>query len=305
MRHSQLPEVSVIVVSDYSGHPGSQKSWDDERHILTSIANQDLKEPFAVILVENESFRENIPPDLKTIIPNLKIFFSKATTSAELKDHGVSVTSSPLVAVLEADCILNPEWLRVLVDVLQQYPQSSAVSGKSIYGKSNLWQRSFSLLDRGYMDPGHLGPTKNLSNCSALYRRSLLERYRYPQSNSPFVSASLRLKEIHRDGHVLFVEPRAVAIHAFGWKLEEDLRRNRGFLHMTMATKKQWSTIPKILIRKWWKEACVCKRLGRKYLRWYDWPITLTLLIVVRFLEIPGMVDVLRKKEMVPDTSYR
>jgi len=305
MGFSKLQEVSVIVVSDYNGVHSNHKSWADQRHILTTLANQDFKEPFDVVLVENDAFRDAVPSDLKTIIPNLKIFFSPCTRSAELKDYGVSLTSSPFVAVLEADCVLNVEWLRVLVEVLRQYPYVAAVSGKTIYGTSNLWQRSFSLLDRAYMDLGHLGLTKNLSNNSALYRRELLEQYPYPQAGSPFVSASLRLKDIGRNGHVLFFEPRAVVIHAFGWKLEQDLRRNIGFLHMTMVAKKQLSIIPKILMKNLWREACHCKRIGGKYLRWFDWPVALVLLVLVRFLEIPGMIHALRKKETVPGTSYR
>ena len=305
MGHLQVPEVSVIVVSDYDGEHGHHKSWAEERHILTSLANQDFREPYDVVIVENDSFRDTFPSDLETILPNLKVCFSPATQSAELKDYGVSLTFSPLVAVLEADCVLNVEWLRVLVDVLQKYPHISVVSGKTIYGTNNIWQRCFSLLDRAYMDLGHLGPSKSISNNSALYRREVLEQYPYPQASSPFISAALRLREINRDGHELFFEPRAVVIHAFGWKIERDLRRNRGFLHMTFAARKRSSTVLEILMRKLLTEARHGKRLGRKYLRWFDWPVALLLLIVVRFLEIPGMIDALRKKEAVSGSAYR
>lgn len=298
-------EVSVVVVSDYNGEPGHQKSWTDERSILTSLANQDFQEPFEVVLVENDALRGSLPPDLDTMVPNLRVVFSPETRSAELKDHGVSVTSSPLVAIIEADCRLNAEWLRVLVDVLRAHPEVSAVSSKTTYGASSLWRRCFTLLDRAYMDLGHTGPTQGLSNNGALYRRKLLERYPYPEANSPFISAALRVNQINRDGHVLFFEPRAVSTHAFGWKMERDLRRNRGFQHTTLAASKRMSTILGIHLRKMAIEARHCVRIGRKYLRWFDWPAVTLLLLIVRFLEIPGILDALRHEDDVRGTAYR
>jgi len=305
MGHIQPPEVSVVVVSDYNGEPGHQKSWTDERNVLTSLANQDFQEPFEVILVENDALRGSLPSDVAAMVPNLRVVFSQETRSAELKDHGVSVTSSPFVAIIEADCRLNAEWLRVLVDVLRSHPEVSAVSSKTTYGAGSLWRRCFTLLDRAYMDLGHTGPTRNLSNNGALCRRELLERYPYPEANSPFISAALRVNQINRDGHVLFFEPRAVATHAFGWKMERDLRRNRGFQHTTLAANRRMSTILGIQFRKMAVEARHCLRIGRKYLRWFDWPAVTLLLVIVRFLEIPGILDTLRNEDDVPGTAYR
>jgi len=122
---------------------------------------------------------------------------------------------------------------------------------------------------------------------------------------SPFISASLRLQQMRDGGHQFFFDPRAVVIHAFGWKLERDLRRHRGFLHMVINPRRSVFTIPKLLLKNFWSEFLSCMRLGMNYLRWYDWPATLALLVVVRFLEMPGMSEAFRGKDHIPNTAYR
>lgn len=305
MEHHTIPTVSVLIVSDYDNDHGSQKTWAQERQLLAALANQDYQEPFEVILMENEAFRNNIPSDLKSLLPHLNVHFSSATQSAELKDEGVDLTSGNYVAVFEADCVPNNEWLRVMIDVFRTHSQVSAVSGRTIYGTRTMWQRCLSLLDRGYMDLGHAGRIHQISNNSALFRRELLEKFPYPKSGSPFISAFLRLQAINHSDQVLFFEPRAVVFHAFSLSLENDLRKNRGFMQMTLAPTQQVSTILKIAIKNFWSEVGTCKRLGRTYLRLFDWPITFLLLLGLRFLEIPGMIDALRKKQVVTGTAYR
>ncbi len=301
---SQSPVVSVLVVSDYDD--SQQKSWNDERLVLTALACQDFGEPFEVVLVENESFRDEVPPGIHDILPNLRIVFSPATRSAELKDYGVGVASGELVAVLEADCIPNSRWLHLLDEVLRTHPRVSAVSSKTTYGSSNVFERVLSLLDRGPTDLGRSGSTRVLSNNGALYRRALLERYRYPDAVSPFVSAGLRLQSMQRDGYEFFFEPRAVVVHAFkGWRFVSDYRRHKGYQKMIAVPGMPYFSIPKLFLRNFRQELSLCKRLGLDYLRWYDWPVTLVLLVLLPILEIPGMIDAAQGRERIPNTGYR
>lgn len=298
------PSVSVIVVSDYE--EDNQKFWHAERLILTALANQDFREPFEILLVENECFRDMVPPDLYEITPNLQISFSEETQSAKLKDSGVKATSSEFIAVLEADCIPSPGWLRFLVEDLRKDSSISAVSGKTFYGSSSVIERSLSLLDRGFDDLGYPGVTRYISNNGALYRRELIEQFPYPDAISPFVSARLRAESIRRAGHQFFFEPQAVMQHAIGgWEFMRDFRRNTGYADIVLSQKLQYSAISKLLLKRLRKEWSDCLRLGPKYLRWYDWPIALTLLVILRIFEIPGMLDAVRGKNHIPSTSYR
>ena len=296
--------VSVIVVSDYED--AGQKSWRSEREILAALARQDFGRPFEVVLVESEQHRDAAPRDLLAICAGSRIVYAPETQSARLKDFGVGQVDADLVAILEADCLPNPPWLRVLVDVLRQRPDVSAASGRTTYGGETMYRRSLSLVDRSFDDLGRSGITEHVSNNGALYRRSLLRRFPYPPAASPFTSARLRLQAMREAGHVFFFEPTAVMRHGIGgWGFVRDVRRHTGYSDMVRHPTRGLGSIPGLLWRRRCREARDCLRLGPTYLRWYDWPLTAALLAAAPVLEVPGMLDALRERAAIPKTAYR
>lgn len=295
--------VSVIVVSDFEG--GGQRSWRSEREILEALARQDIRQPFEVLLVESERYRNATPSHLGDIYPGLRIIYAPETQSARLKDFGVSQVSAEFVAVLEADCLPNPSWLRVLVDALRQRPDVSAVSGRTNYGNETMYRRVLSLVDRSFDDLGQAGVTAGISNNGALYRRSLLLRFPYPPAITPFTSARLRMNAMRQAGHLFFFEPAAVMRHAIGgWGFIRDFRRHTGYSDMFCHQTRGLRSIPRLSWRRRRREARDCLRLGSSYLRWYDWPLTAALLATAPVLELPGMLDALRERASIPKTSY-
>jgi hypothetical protein len=294
---------SVVVVSDFAD--SGQRSWRNERALLEGLARQDIRELFEVLLVENERYRNAMPSDLGAICPGLRIVYSSATQSAQLKDLGVSQVDTELVAVLEADCVPDPAWLRVLVDVLRQRPDVSAVSGRTNYGNETMYRRALSLVDRAFDDLGRSSVAESVSNNGALYRRSLLLRFPYPPAITPFTSARLRGAAMRRAGHVFFFEPAAVMRHAIGgWDFIRDFRRHIGYSDMFEHPTRRLRSIPCVSWRRRRREVRDCLRLGPSYLRWYDWPLTAALLSTVPVLELPGMLDMLRERARIPKTSY-
>lgn len=298
------PSISVVVVSDYE--ESRLKTWKEERSILEGLARQDIEEPIEVFLVENIKASESVPDSILGAFPNLKILFSKESESARLKDYGVSKTTGEYVAILEADCIPCREWLRVLADVLRNRPDISVVSGRTTYGQDNIFKRCLSLIDRGFDDLGAPGLTSQISNNGALYRRSVLEKIPYPDAATPFLSSRLRNQSIRHAGYLFFFEPRAVMQHAIGgWDFVRDFRRNTGYADMMSNKKIQRSEVPKLLFWRLKREASDCMRLGFRYLRWYDWPLTIVLLLLARALEVPGMFDAIYGRGRIPGSSYR
>ena len=77
-----------------------------ERHILKALANQDLAEPFDVLLVENAKVRDSVPDDLREICPRLDVIFGDEQPAA-LKNFGARHARTECIAVLEADCVQN------------------------------------------------------------------------------------------------------------------------------------------------------------------------------------------------------
>ncbi len=296
--------LTVVVVSDYERR--GAKTWEYERRILTALSQQDLQDPFDVSLVLNGELRKVVPDSLAGLVPNLTILFLDNATSSQLKDHGVRHAITQYVAVLEADCVPCREWLRVLLDVIRSRDDISIVSGRTNYGEGTMFRRALNLLDRAWDDLGESGLTMHVSNNGAIYRRSVLERYPYPAAITPFFSAGDRNRRMVAAGHQFFFERSAVMEHAIGgWDFVRDFRRHSGYAAMMLYGNPRYATLPIVTYKRIAREIKDCIRLGRKYLRWYDWPLTILLLQLLPFLELPGMVDAIRGRDVIPKTSYR
>jgi hypothetical protein len=237
----------------------------------------------------------------------LTILYSPETQSARLKDLGASRAAAELVAVFEADCVPSPSWLRVLVTVLRERTDVSVVSGRTHYGEETSYRRALSLVDRSFDNLGRPGFTPHISKNAALYRRSLLARFPYPKTGTPFTSSILRMQAMARAGDVrFFFGPAAVVRHAIGgWDFVRDFRRHVGYADMMCDPARRLRSIPPLLWRRFSRDGRDCLRLGPGYLRWYDWPLTAALLTAAAFLQVPGMLDAWRGREGIPRTSYR
>ena len=107
--------------------------------------------------------------------------------------------------------------------------------------KSTMMKRVMSLLDRGFIERRNRhGQIIHASNNGALYRRPVLERYRFEAGHGPFVSSHLRQHAMLKDGVAMEVATGRVSIHAYeGLGFIWDVRRNKGyqFARMDLRTK--------------------------------------------------------------------
>lgn len=301
---SEKCRLSVVLVSDFE--PTSMKSWKDERALLLALANQDIQEPFEVVLVESEQNKKQVVPDeLYQLIPDLIIGYYDSDQSATLKDFGVGLSSGDYIAVLESDCIPGTNWLRLLLGPVINN-DCAISSGRTSYGEETSYKRIMNLLHRSWYDHGKSCETSYISNNGAIYKREILEMFPYPDAVSPFLSAQIRNEKIHQAGHRLYYERSVVMTHAIGgipflW----DLHRNKGHQRMSSFWRVGPSSIPRILASKLQENIRLCRQHGKEYLRWYDWPM---LLFFMFFSQIPfsvGMVDALNDVKRIPGSAYR
>lgn len=305
MQSPESQSISVVVVSDFEGAEG--KLWKDEEVMLEALAQQDFAEPFEVVLVENEEFQNQVPKRLYEIFPNLRLLFTNEVKSAKLKDYGVKHTTSELVAVLEADCPPNRQWLRVLVEAMRQNPDVAVVSGLTNYGNETMYKRVMSLLDRSWDDFGKSCYTPIISNNGALYKREVLEQFPYPEAITPFLSATLRNNKIREAKYKFYFEPEAVMRHAIGgWDFIVDVRRNKGYSAMKyLGYGTGYSAIPKVMSHRWRDHIRGFVKKSGTYLKVRDWPLAFVMMPIVPFLEIPGFLDAINGNKEIPNTSYR
>ncbi len=299
------PAISVIIVSDFE--LTDQKTWHDEIEVLKAFAAQDFDEPFELIVVENSRFADAVPAILDRIAPHTRVVFTDQTQSARLKDYGIRQCRGDLVAVIEADCLPNPAWLRTLVGVLRERPEVDVVSGRTWYGDQTLYRRCLNLMHRAFDDYGRPSASRFISNNGALYRRPVLEAFPYPEAITPFLSSRLRNRHLLEAGHSFFFHPEARMLHAIGGlPFLFDVHRNVGYSDMMQAPHgPSIGSILRVLLQRTKREGSDLRRLGDGYLKRFDRLLLPLFQLVGRCFETVGMLDAIVRRRSIPHSAYR
>lgn len=297
--NERRPTISIILVSDYAA--GGEKGWDDLSDTLMALARQTSSEPVEFILSENEKFAEDIPSDLIELLPSLCIVRSSHTGSYALKNHGVAQANAEIIAILDADCSPAPDWLAQLLKAFRENPDASAISGRTTYEGSTMMERVLALLSRSYLDPGHAGTTRFVSNNNAGWKRAVYLANPLPVDSGPF-AARMQSEAVLRSGGKLRFDPSIRTVHEFeGWNMELDIRRNTGF--GTMITRLRdprlpWArlirlgrvAIPFVVAGKTLNSWADALRCWRAYdVRPHELLVALVLAPILISLETPGM----------------
>lgn len=306
--------LSVIVVSDYAA--GEEKSWEDLRRALRAWMNQEGMPAEEYILVESSRFKGQIPSDVSGIVPNMMILYIDADSSYELKNRAVKAATGDWLAIVDADCIPERSWLKVLRAAIAEHPDVAAISAKTMYPGRSLMERVLGLLSRSYLDPGRTGPTRFISGNAAAFRREVYRRYPLPVGFGAFASR-IQSEAFLRDGATLLFDPELMVVHDFeGWPMERDIRRNHGY--STVITRLHDDrlpyarlvsvgviVIPLIVAGKTFDSVRDCLRCFRHYnVKAYELPLALVLTIVTHILEIPGMLAAYQG-QILQSTEYR
>jgi len=306
--------MTVVMVSDYQS--GSERSWNDERACLRSLAAQDIQEPVDYFLCLESEEKGSVPADLYEILPGLQVHYFSGGDSYSLKNAGVRLATSPYIAMLDADCTPSSNWLRRAVEALERRPDLSGVSGSTQYEGSELMVRLLALLSRSFLDPGKTGETMYLSNNCGVIRREDYLRHPLPEKLGPF-SARIQSEGLLREGKKFWFDRSISVVHEFeGWGMERDIRRNIGWgtvstrladaqLPYAGLVRLGMVAIPAIWAGKQWNSWMDCFRcFGQYRVRWFELPVALLLSSVVIGMEIPGMWLAYQRKQLV-GTAYR
>jgi len=306
------PVVSVVIVSDYASDPSTK--WRSLRTTLEAFARQDFDELAQYVYCDTSG--ETVPDEVASLLPGLEVLYTERTTSNALKNAAARAARADLVALVDADCAPEPDWLRHLVAALRADSIAAAVSGRTLYAGTGLVERSLAMLARSYLDAGRAAPIRFIGSNAVGFRRSLLLEYPLDDDAGAF-SSRLQSEAMLRNGHRLLFEPKMVVVHEFeGWAMERDIRRNKGFAVVStrLIDRKQpfaWITrlglgaVPAILVGNTVLSLRDCLRCWRHYgLRAFELPVALALAPVVSLLEVPGVVAALRGRPL-GTTAYR
>ena len=301
--------VSLIVVSDYV----AEGNDEELKRSLRAYANDPAGVPAEIIVMAPAGFDIALSalPATETGSP---VFFHTHPTdeSSQLKDAGLAYCSQALIAVVEADCLPEPGWLKALTDAMQNEASIDVVSGRTIYGREGMLMRVMSLMDRGFIEHRRHGRIIHVSNNGALYRRKILERYKYEDASGPFVSANLRQQAMLADGVTMAIAPAAVSLHASGgWGFLWDVRRNKGYqfarmklLRKTIAPTRLGLALHAIGF-SFRSDRRTAVAVWGNYCRWSDLPLFAAMMLAVRVPEFLGAFAAHDPEAFKASTAYR
>ena len=302
--------VSLIVVSDYV----AEGNDEELRRSLWAYAADPAGVPAEIIVMAPAGFDIALPAFPESAPDQSPIFVHTHATdeSSQLKDAGLAHCRHALVAVVEADCLPEPGWLKALTDAMQDDASIDVVSGRTIYGRDGMLLRVMSLMDRGFIEPRSRGQIIHVSNNGALYRRDILERYKYEAGCGPFVSAHLRQQAMLADGVTMAIAPAAVSVHAFGgWKFLWDVRRNKGYQFARMMVLRQKPAQTKLGLAlhaigfSFRSDRRTALAVWGNYCKWSDWPLFVAMMFAVRVPEFLGALAAHDPEAFKASTAYR
>jgi hypothetical protein len=310
---SSSPVASVVVLSDFAS--GTAQGWEDLRRVLESLARQDVAEPVEYILIESEAFRSSFPAGLRDILPGLRVVFSPATNSYELRNEGVRAARTEVVGTLDGDCTPDRDWVRIMIESLREHPKAAAVSGRTVYAGSGFYSRAAALLERSYIEVGRAGPMRHIANNGAGFRRSVYLRFPLPTDLGVFAS-QLQSEDMVAAGYELLFEPRMRVTHAFYPAFDSDHRKGIGYgtLRIRMDDPRPpyaWLarlgilSVPIFFVGRLMKGWFNALRYWRAYgVRWYELPAVLALGVFGSAMEVSGMLRAVRHAPP-PVTGFR
>lgn len=293
------PEIAVIVVSDYGGR--NDGDWDYLRATLRALAGQAPPAAMDVLLVDSTPPDEPMPADVPALVPGLRVVAESGATTAELLNVAAGASSTPLVALLDGDCVPAPGWLDAARRTMREHPNAVAASGRTVYPMHRLAFRILAALSRAYLDPGRAGTTTFISGNNAVFRRDVLLAHPLGPHRRP-LAARLQTEAIRLAGGELRFVPEMLVEHRFeGWAMERRIRDHVGYRAIRVRQIEPgvpygWMlrlgplVVPAMVTARTLESWMNCVRAGRFYgVRWFELPAAFATALYVHALEIGGM----------------
>jgi len=309
---SPVLPVSLIMVSDYLTPDGDEEL----RRSLRAYANDPRGVPGEIIIMLPKGTGPAIAAEFggksAFLCPSVIVATHDSDESSQLKDAALAYCRFDLVAVVEADCMPRPGWLAILHEAVERTPAIEAISGRTSYGEQSMMLRVMSLLDRGFIERrDRHGRIIHVSNNGALYRRSVLERYRFEANHGPFVSSHLRQHAMLDDGVRMEIATEAVSIHTYeGLPFIWDVRRNKGYQYARMELRKprrrsRLGLALRAVATSFKENRQTAQAVGGEFCRRVDWPLFWMMMLLVRLPEFSGALAAGDPATFKTSTHYR
>ena len=306
------PEITVVITADYDVR--NPQSVIQLGEVVAALAEQECRERADFILVESQSSPMASPNELRKVLPELEIVYAESNQARELKKQGVERSRVEWVALLDADCVPSPGWLRACLEARRNYEGACAVSGRTIYGSSGVVERILNVISRSYLESEGGGGCRHFTENNAVVSRTAYLEHagdgRLPHASSLLSQSMLRA------GEILAFEPSIVVTHAHDWSAEREIRRSLGFgmvrtRQIDRSVPYAWTvrlgplSLPAVVAGRIVNSCWLCLKNGSTYgLAWYHQPLAFGVATFCCLMEVPSVARALRGDPPY-DTAFR
>lgn len=251
-----MSKVSVILVT-----------WNSSDYLdkcLSKLKDQTIND-LEIIIVDNGS-TDNSLDIISKYFPQARIIKNETNAGfAKANNQGISVASGEYVLLLNTDCFLEENYIKLLVNYLEKNPDIAGAQGKLLRDSESSIIDSLGIdikitgvakdISQGQKDP-QLSKSFNVDTlcaAAAIYRRSILEEVKQGDDyfDTDFVSyyedVDLGLR-VMKFGYKLACIPTAVAYHVRGGlQKDTDSMHRLALRNKYFAIIKNWSILEIIL----------------------------------------------------------
>ncbi|MHB1041653.1 MAG: glycosyltransferase [Eubacteriales bacterium] len=189
---------------------------------LRSLLAQDFPpRNFEVIVVDGGS-----DDDTQKVVEEfpVRLIVDKFGTLGHQRNTGVHFSRGEYVAFIDADCRAEPNWLKQLVETLDNSPeQFIAITGPNLVVDfdpplaKTIYYMQQTLIGSGgspqsYPVKGELSSVISAPNCNVIYRREVLLRYPYNNELTFGEDAEVNFR-LYKEGYRFLYNPDAVVWH--------------------------------------------------------------------------------------------
>lgn len=213
---------------------------------LESILAQDINEPYEVIVVDGSS--DATPQLVKMHFPAASLIHRRQRMRAgTARNVGVEVARGKILAFTDSDCVVNPNWLRLMVEMHEEFPEYAAVGGPIVNGNPQhvvSWTGYLAEFNQFLPKDGDCREIEHIPAGNISYKRYVFERYGgFPSDEFVKHEDLLFNWRLCSAGENLLYHPTIRAAHCHRTKLKDYLHHQFNIGQGTVQTLRRASSL--------------------------------------------------------------
>ena len=235
-------------------------------HLLESISNLDYKNYKTIIVMDkainNKTY--SILNKTKSKYENLKLIQNNKRGSAANRNKGYKESDKDTIyyAFTDGDCIVDRNWLNVLVETMENSPNNTICVGgiNPLPETDSKTSKLFAEIEKTILGAGGTAQTKllktikevnSIPNCNALYKKEAWKNNK--QDESLIIGQDGEFNHrLHQKGQRFFINPKAIVLHHRPDSMKKQLKKFFKYGEASSKILKKQKNKSKFIRKRWY-----------------------------------------------------